>query len=401
MDKILDTIFNEIQTISLDEPVFIYTGVGSAASLNAEGILEQQNYHQFPPFLQNLKNTIPNLHLFIILIDPYLEEPPYMVKDKGIRILNDNECENNSYCNSASETSGCNAMASGCNAMASGCSETRGCNAMAAMASGCSETSGCNAMAAMAAYRKSIYTNAYLENGENITNQLRRLNKYAIQNNITTLYHDFTGRDNKLLAEFFDLELGEDLDHIVYGMSARENHDCYFDLTELTSFFPYRITSDANKRPLIRLFNIYKYITLDYISEKLDVQYTLYPQAMHPMIDAQKEQVIIRVKNEFKNSNFSILRVIKRLITGLDTYEEITNMYWFEPLPPRIKNKSLDLYHKKEFIHLFSFLLDYFAKSIELVLKIKNIDLTGREILDIVTDDVKIYNWYDNLSQFF
>ena len=253
----------------------------------------------------------------------------------------------------------------------------------------------------MAVYRKSVYTDAYLENGENITTQLRRLNKYAIQNNITTLYHDFSGRDNKLLAELFDLELGEDLDHIIYGMSARENHGCYFDLTELTSFFPYRITRDANKRPLIRLFNIYKYITLDYISEKLDLQYTLYPQAMRSMIDAQKEQVIIRVKNEFKNSNFSILRVIKRLITGIDTYEEITNMYWLESLPPRIKNKSLDLYHKKDFIHLFSFLLDYFAKSVELVLKIKNIDLTGREILNIVTDDTKIYDWYKNLSQFF
>ena len=395
MDKILDTIFNEIKTISLDDPVFIYTGVGTAASLNPQRILEPQNYHQFPPFLQNLKNNIANLRIFIILIDPYQEEPPYMIKDKGVRLLHENlakyapeNAPDNAYNLSAS--GGCNAMASGgCNAMASS-----GCNAMAAIA-------------AMAAYHKSVYTDASitLEHGENITAQLRRLNNYAIQNNITTLYHDFTGRDNKLLAELFDKELVEDLDHIVYGMSARENHGCYFDLTELTSFFPYRMTNyilnDIKKRPLIRLFNIYKYITLDYISEKLDVQYALYPPSMHPMIDAQKEQVVNRVKNDFKNINFSILRVVKRLLTGDEKYEEITNTYWLESLPPTMKNKSFDLFHKKDYAQLLSFLLNYFAKSVDLVLKIKNIDLTGREILDIVTDDVKIYNWYNNLSQFF
>jgi hypothetical protein len=34
MDKILDTIFNEINNISLDDPVFIYTGVGTATNLH-------------------------------------------------------------------------------------------------------------------------------------------------------------------------------------------------------------------------------------------------------------------------------------------------------------------------------------------------------------------------------
>ena len=384
MDKILDTIFNEINNISLDDPVFIYTGVGTATNLNnPEHVLEPKNYHQFPPFLENLKNNVENLHLFIILIDPYQEDPPYMIKDKGIRLLNlPKNLPNNLSVN---------VLASG------------GCDAMAAMA----VTSGCDAMAAMAAiaYRETVYTDPYitLDHGENITTQLRRLNNYAIQNNITTLYHDFTGRDNKLLADFFDLELGEHLDHIIYGLSAREDHGCYFDLTDITSYFPYRMigTSDKERRPYIKLFNIYKYITLDYISEKLELQYTFYPQSMHPMIDAQKQQVIKRVKNEFNNNNFSILRLVKRLITGEELYEEITNMYWIESLPLIIKNKSLDLYHKKDYNKLFSFLLDYFAKSVDLVLKIKNIDLTGREILNIVTDDVKIYYWYKNLSQFF
>ena len=57
--------------------------------------------------------------------------------------------------------------------------------------------------------RKSVYTDPYeaKENYINITDQLRHLNNFAINNNITTLYHDFSGRRNALLAEYFDKEL--------------------------------------------------------------------------------------------------------------------------------------------------------------------------------------------------
>jgi hypothetical protein len=81
----LQDIYQDIQNKSAlsREPVFIYTGVGTAAGLrNADGTLELKNYHQYPPILQDLKNLIPALKLYIVLLDPCQECPPYMIKDK-------------------------------------------------------------------------------------------------------------------------------------------------------------------------------------------------------------------------------------------------------------------------------------------------------------------------------
>ena len=91
LDVIINAIIEKISNIPLENPVFIYTGVGTSGSVDHNGILQLQNYHQYPPFLQNLKNTIPNLHIFIILIDPYQETPPYMVNDKNLLLESNNE----------------------------------------------------------------------------------------------------------------------------------------------------------------------------------------------------------------------------------------------------------------------------------------------------------------------
>ena len=210
----LSTIFTDIKEritiIPHDECVFIYIGVGTYAGLkNKDGILEPQNYHQYPPFLQDLKNSIPNLNLFIVLIDPMQEQPPYMIADKGLA-------------NAAPSPT-----------------------------------------IAIYSLLKSVYTDPYECYGDdfiNITEELRDLNKYAMAENITLLYHDFTGRRNSLLADYFDEELGEHLNHIVYGLSARQDHGCYFDLTAPESYFSWRNEGGNHKRTYIILFNIYYYL---------------------------------------------------------------------------------------------------------------------------------------------
>ena len=91
----LNNLKNEIIQLPPNQPVFIYVGVGTAAGLvNAEGILEPPNYHQFPPFLQDLRNRIPNLNLFIVLIDPNQENPPYMVRDFPLVEIRPDEYQN-------------------------------------------------------------------------------------------------------------------------------------------------------------------------------------------------------------------------------------------------------------------------------------------------------------------
>lgn len=373
LDDIINTIIEKISIIPLEHPVFIYTGVGTAGNVDHNGILQLQNYHQYPPFLQNLKNTIPNLHIFIILIDPYQENPPYMVNDKNLtlqsnELINGLNLENNEiiecYTNNTNDLT-------------------------------------------LYVMRKCVYTDPYEANPDyiNITDQLRHLNLFAIHNNITTLYHDFTGRKNALLAEYFDNELTDHLDHIVYSLSAREDHGCMFDLTDISSYFPFKTDYlqilNHNKRIIIKLFNIFFFTTLDIIKEKMVIEINNYPPYMHAMIEKQKDQVINSIKTELRNEIFAILRLILRLIKEEEKYEEIKYVYFFNSLPEYEKNKALSMYHAKEFNNLFNFLINYYGKKIDLVVKIKDLDISGREILEFIINGSNPYYWYNSLNNFF
>lgn len=362
LDDIINTIIEKISNIPLEYPVFIYTGVGAAGYAEHNGILELENYHQYPPFLQNLKNTIPNLHMFIILIDPYQETPPYMVNDKNLIVEPNNNIE--CYSNNTNNLT-------------------------------------------VYVMRKCVYTDPYEEKNDsiNITKQLEELNSFAIKNNITTLYHDFTGRKNALLAEYFDNELNNDLDHIIYGLSAREDHGCRFDLTDISSYFPFRIDFQPfinnNKRVIIRLFNIFRFTTMDTIGEKLQIEMKNYPPYMFSMIEKQKEQVINSIKTELRNDIFVNLRLILRLVKGEETYEEINNIYFFNNLPECEKNKVLLMYHEKKFNNLLDFLMNYYGKKIDTVSKIKELDISGSEILKFIVNGSNPYDWYKSLDNFF
>jgi hypothetical protein len=366
LNDIINSIIEKISNIPLEEPIFIYTGVGACAgSVDQNGILQLQNYHQFPPFLQNLKNTIPNLHIFIILIDPHQENPPYMVTDNNLTIDLINRDENdNIECYS-------------------------------------------NYNLTVYVMRKCVYSEPYEERDDyiNITEQLRHLNNFAINNNITTLYHDFSGRKNSLLAEYFDNELSDHLDHIVYGLSAREDHGCMFDLTDISSYFPFKIDHlpflNNNKRIIIKLFNIFRFTTLDTIKEKIEIEMMDYPQYMHPMIERQKEQVISSIKKELINEIFYIFRTIVRLINGDETYEEIKNVYFFNCLPEYEKKKALIMYHEKIYNELLDYLMNYYGKKIDLVSKIKDLDISGREILEFIVTTSNLYDWSKTLNNFF
>ena len=367
LDDIINSIIDNINNIPLEQPIFIYTGVGAGAmSVDQNGILQLENYHQYPPFLQNLKNTIPNLHIFIILIDPYQENPPYVAKDKNLILYtaaNDRD-NNNIECYSNNNLS-------------------------------------------VYVMRKSVYTDPYQPNDDyiNITQQLKHLNLFAINNNITTLYHDFSGRSNALLAEYFDDDLYDHLDHIIYGLSAREDHGCIFDLTTISSYFPFKIDYyqflNQNKRIIIKLFNIFRFTTMDTIEEKLEIEIKNYPPYMLEMIEKQKEQVIRSIKSELRYDIFSNLRIIVRLIKGDEKYEEITNVYFFNNLPEYQKGKVLTMYHEKKFNELLDYLMNYYGKKMEIVSKIKNLDVSGREILEFIINGENPYDWYKALNHFF
>lgn len=371
LSTIITNIKERISIISLNEPIFIYIGVGTYAGLkNNNGILEPQNYHQYPPFLQDLKNKIVNLNLFIILIDPLQEQPPYMVETHNLESRSQAQAQaqaNQSKLLPLVYTSNDRKLV-------------------------------------LFSLLQSVYTDPYEchENYTNITTDLRELNKYAMEENITLLYHDFTGRRNSLLAEYFDPEIKIHLNHIIYGMSARQDHGCYFDLTLPSSYFPW--VKQNGQRPCIKLFNIFHYIVNDSLNSiGQDAQYYTSPVSVdvNTMINTQIEQVLSTIKSDLINHMLSLLRIIFRLIVGDEQHTEINMEHSFNFISKPYREVCIKLYNDNKYIELYDKLIDYFSRDIGIAGKLKNHDLSGKEILQFIVYGDKPYEWYSNVKHFF
>jgi hypothetical protein len=385
----LHSIYADIKnTINNQEepgaPALIYTGIGTVAGLrNENGQLDSMNYHQYPPFLQDLKNKYPFLSLFIVLIDPIQENPPYMIADKGF--LNNNVESNDDtkykYDIKAEKIT-------------------------------------------IYVLKQNVITEPYIdpykgeENKNNInaininamtdiTNDLRDLNQYtALKNNVTTVYHDFTGRRNDLIAEYFDEEIAAaDLNHIIYGLSVREDHGCYFDLNLISSFMPYRLNNAGSR---IEFFNIFQYIKENRIKDIASDAKKYYPPSMHEMIHIQSEKAIAAIKTEFKNNIFSTMRVLLKLIRGEEKIEDgdkekLNNYLYIFRYIPKTKQRIVEEKFKQGlFREVFDYLIDFFSLKMEILVKLKQLDLTGKELIQFVINEHEedMYCWYDNLNYF-
>jgi hypothetical protein len=231
-----------------------------------------------------------------------------------------------------------------------------------------------------------------------ITSALRDLNNFAAnKQNVTTLYHDFTGRSNQLIAEYFDEEIhGEDLDHIIYGLSTREDHGCYFDLTALGSYMPFRVRGGQR----VSFFNIFQYIQTGNLKAMKKDAVQNYPLYMHAMIDAQYNSLLQSIKNEFKNNIFTTMRILLRLIRGEEKIEEITNLYMFHYIshPKRIFIEKQ--FQEGYFRELFDYLLELFSKKMDVVVILKEMDYTGRELIGFIINEYEenVYNWYNTMN---
>ena len=358
---------DEIQKVAPHEPVFIYIGVGTMAGLrNLDGSLAEENYHQYPPFVKELRNRIPCLNMFIVLIDPLQENPPYLLRDYPLQ-----EAEDNGHYTSNDRR------------------------------------------LQIFVHRNVVYTEPddkdnYTERGGiNITEQLRDLNDFALQNRASLLYHDFTGRRTGNLAEYFDNDYALHLDQIVYAMSAREDHGCYFDLSKPDAFFAVKICTDdninnnnnfVNPRPVIKMFNYFKFITSQ-TYEKAEEEIKTYPTYMHPFIEEQKQHIINSIRTEFKNINIATLRQIKKiLLNPLDDVDP--NLYLYNGFNKPLRDFLLDLLKNKEYVLLEEILFNLCSSKLDIIARLKNLDLTGEQILRFITADADPYQWYKSIDGF-
>ena len=372
LKNIYDDIKKKINQNS-NNPAFIYTGIGTQAGLKRnDGVLEPQNYHQYPPIVQDLKKTFPNLNLFIVLIDPQQEYPPYMIKDKSLNFKNNNQNVNSPNIFIDNEK-----------------------------------------LISVYTFRNNITLTPYIDPLEkydddinilDITNEMRSLNNFATKNkNTTTLYHDFTGRYINLVAELFDEEIqSEDLDHIIYGLSAREDHGCYFDLTALNSYMPFRLIHETeNGINRISFFNIFQYIkNKNCHNIEKDMKH-YYPPYMHEMIKNQSKIVLESIKTEFKNHIFSKMRVLLKLIRGEEKHEDIAKINFCANVSQTKKIYIDKMFNERRYDELFDYLLDHYSKKIDVMAKISLMEWEGKDLIHFIINknEKNLYNWYTNLEQ--
>ena len=107
------------------------------------------------------------------------------------------------------------------------------------------------------------------------------------------------------------------------------------------------------------------------------------------------------VKKELKDNTLALLRLISRLNSGNEQRENINTEYFLTNLPELERKEAISLYNDLNYNKLFDYLLDYYSNNIEIIIKIKRLDLTCREIMRFITNDQNIYNWYKNIDYFF
>lgn len=240
LNSIIDSIELNIQYNLEKLPILIYVGIGTIAGRirndeNNVAILDDENYHQFPPTLQKLYMQVPNLQVFCIYIDPSLENIPFITQDNRMKEkLNLNNWQNHNGFSFE------------------------------------------NNRITIYPFRQNIIVNSTKEypygvcDYVNITDELSRLHKICIENNCTYLYHDFSGNDNtKYIEKYFvesDIPIKNHLDHIIYGLGNGSINGCYYDFRKPEAHLAYLVKNTSN-RPMISVFSI-NYILNSYQNQK-------------------------------------------------------------------------------------------------------------------------------------
>jgi hypothetical protein len=366
LKDIIINISSEIDTIPEEVPVLIYVGVGTFAGLVEQKdnavFLAESNYHQYPPFVKKLKNDIPDLHLYIVLIDPFQENPPYMTRDKKLK-ENFTQVDENKFKSQDNRIT-------------------------------------------TYVLRKNVTFDTYIrpehedkEKDErykvyNITESMEMLNRMCIENTYSLLYHDYSGRQVKYVAQQYDSSLRMYLDRIVYGFNCREDTGCYFDMCKPEAYLPYRIKFNRQRKSL-KFFNIYKYIVCNKY-EKIDSAIDVYDEKFIEMILSQRYMIMQNICYDFKNTYLPVLRCIYKKLQGDDITVYPGHFY---NLPKDIKLNVMNLLDTEKYNELYQILLEHYSKEMSVISLLKQFKLSGKELLDNVISNPNPYLWIDAMRE--
>ncbi len=401
-ENITRDIYNKIT--SHNHPSLIYLGVGTFAGIafidnNGRRILENKDYHQFPPTLQQIYKDNKNIHMYFILIDPIQEDPILMSTDTKLNHnLNDESFTSRWIRHFEPFYTNPNVSLEVYE----------------------------NDRIRVYPFRHYVCTDINkMDNSINITRYLDSLHKFCIRNNTTMVYHDFSGPDTyNSIAKHFKNDIKDHLDHIIYGFGNGNISGCYYDFTSKEAQLVYNIDTQKQKddmRQIIRVFNINNMIT-DYNKKKSKNNMLTFNDYMMFYINkfglnnlenitSQFENMMKKFNYNFKNHVIFLLRIIKNYnnaittndYTDVKSYEDLKYNYCLMQLHDDIKQRILELYstnNRNIFNDVLDLLASYYHTELSILINNSNNEYCSPyELLVFITSDENKYNWGNVFDQ--
>ena len=383
----LDIICNDIDYIvnnsnMLANPCIVFIGIGTCAGrVESNGILLEENYHQFPPALKTLYNKYKKLHIFGILIDPILEKDLHLTTDIELRkTLLEGEIFTRRMINEEVEMYSTNRLH-------------------------------------FYTLRDSITindsNNLKLDDLTNIIMNLRRIHSMCINNNIMYLYHDFTGKNIRNTYNIFKNEIKKHLNTIIYGFGNGYISGCYYDIRKPEAQLAH-VMCYEKPRPYLSIYNIdtITFYPNNNFSNFFIKMVDKYGDSMVYIIEAINTSMIENFKFEFNNYIYGYLRYAFMFVQKLNEHKDIIEsdrlIHSFYPLND-IDSKILEELFRNNSINVFNKMKDIIASYYDTIIKIillqhsdMGISISTRDIIENITSDHKnIYNWGTAFNQIF
>jgi hypothetical protein len=278
----------------------LYVGVGTAANIDHKNgaVLDMNNYHQFPPVVRSIYQK-HNMTTHLVQIDPFTSDIPYVVKDDGTpNFYQDDQYSNvwHSYDNS------------------------------------------------LHVYSFRIYAEYGLQGPvkNDIIDYLRTLNNFTVESNHLMLFHDFTGRNTFEVAYYFDRELKDNIDRVVYDITCRCPGTCYVELTNPAMIY----NTNLRRNGIVVIANPYSIPKEEWITTFVDNMGNQHIQA----------QMAAVIHNEINRLFEYIFPIYRRFMMSLQKLEEEQNI---EPLLRTIQTTNDVNFLYPDFIFDYALLEQY------------------------------------------
>jgi hypothetical protein len=248
-----------------------YFGIGSASNLTQKRVsmIERRDMHQYPPFIEYIHENY-GVRLHLILIDAYLSSPPYIVTVLQKRDINEHMQYNRLNKSNQNIANMCTNVHDIGNITVYEFKENV-------------EYIGC------------ITNNRQINDCSiDITEMLHEFNDWCNETRNLLAFHDFSGRNTWMVAEYFDQFVNRS-SFILYDITLRRDGTCSIDLEDDIIHLHMRVIND--KVQFVNPYQLPSMEALRICKSSKNVKYS-----------TQTEYFIKRKIHLFKKEVYSILR---------------------------------------------------------------------------------------------